>query len=76
MLHIHQINVHILYMPGPDLYIVNWLFNHKHTEYEDKELAGMSISIHILSTAIDVLIFISIADTANIYNTSIAVEQG
>ena len=65
MLHITQYNLCILYKPGPDLYIANWLSSHIHTENKDQEIAGMSLSIQTLSKVIDILACISIEDITN-----------
>ena len=43
----------ILYKSGPDLYIVDWPSHHNHMKYRNQEIAGMSIGIHVLSTAVD-----------------------
>ena len=51
MLHIHQYSMCIQYKPGPDLYIVDWLSFHSHTENWDQEIVGMGIRIETISTA-------------------------
>ena len=66
MLHIHQNNICILYKPGPDLYIASLLFCHNQTENKDKKVAGMSISIHTFSMAMDVPVCTSIEDFRNV----------
>ena len=55
----------ILYKPGPDLDIADWLSHHSHTEGKDQEMAGMNINIHTLSLAKDVLIYTSVEDIRN-----------
>ena len=45
LLRIHQFVVKILYMPGIDLSITDWLSRHNHTENEDEEIAGMNIKV-------------------------------
>ena len=65
MLCIHQYNVCILYNPGPDLYIANWLSQHYHTDGKDHEIAGMNINIHTLSMAADILVCICVRDIRN-----------
>ena len=62
---IHQYNMCILYKPGPDLYIADWLSHHNHTEGKDQEKAGTKINICTLSTAIDVPVCISVEDIRN-----------
>ena len=49
MLCLHQYSMCILYKPGPDLYMVNWLSHQNHTENRDQEIAGMNVSIHTLA---------------------------
>ena len=51
-LHIHQSNVCILYMLVPDLYILDWLSHHNHTEEKVQQIAGMNINIHTFGMAI------------------------
>ena len=66
ILSIHQYNMHILHKPGPDLYIVDWQFHHNHTKNRDQEIAGMSISIHTISTATGILVCTSIEEIRNV----------
>ena len=53
MLHIHQNCVKIFYKCGPALYMANWL---------SQDVGGMSINIHTLSTAIDILVSTQMED--------------
>ena len=53
----HQYSMHILNKPSAELYTVNWLSHHKHTESRNQEIAYMSICIHKLSTVIDILLW-------------------
>ena len=69
MLHIHQFNMCILYKPGPELYIVDRLSHHNHTENKNQEIAGMIITIHTLSAAVDVLVCTSIENIRNAMST-------
>ena len=62
MLHLHQDSVHKLYKLGPDLYVTDLLFHHNYMKKRGKEIAGMSISIHTLSTAVDVPVCTLIED--------------
>ena len=55
-------SMHILYKPGVDLYIVDWLSCHGYTENRDKAIAGINIGIHTISMAVDVSIWNSIED--------------
>ena len=62
VLYINQNSKHILYKPGLDLYIADWLSYHNPTENRDQEIAGVSISILRISTAVDIPVCISIED--------------
>ena len=42
MLRIHQYRVHIIYKPGPDLHVTDWLSWNNHTENKDQEITGMN----------------------------------
>ena len=35
LLKIHQYRVHILYKPGPETFIADWLSHHNHKENKD-----------------------------------------
>ena len=57
--------MHILYKPGPDLYKVDWLSCHSHTESKDQVIASLSISMHTLSMAIDIPVCTSVEEMRN-----------
>ena len=50
MLCIHQYWVYIIYKPGPDLYIADWLSRNNHTEGKDQEITGININMNAIST--------------------------
>ena len=52
----------MLYKPGPDLYLVDWLPQNNLTENKDREITGMNVNIHAIITALDILICTSIED--------------
>ena len=54
MLHIHHYSVKILYKPGPELFIVDWLSHHNYVESKDQEIPGMNVSTYIISTSLDI----------------------
>ena len=62
MLHKHQYNTLILYKPGSELYIVDWLSYHHHVENKDQEIPGMNASICNIRTSVDVPVSTSIED--------------
>ena len=45
LLGIHLYRVRIIYKPGPDLFIVDWLSRQNHSENKDEEIPGMQLSI-------------------------------
>ena len=59
---IHPYRVHILYMPGPELFIVDWLSWHNHEDSKDKEIQGLSINVNVIETAVDLPVCTSICD--------------
>ena len=54
ILGIHHNRVHIIYKPGPDLYIIDWLSCNNHTEERDQKIAGMSVNMNSTSTSVNV----------------------
>ena len=60
MLNIQQYSMCILYKPGPEWYIADWLFRNNHTENRDPEITGMNMNIHIISTTVHTPICTSI----------------
>ena len=42
--------MHILYKPGPELCIVNWLSQNHHTENEGQEIMGVNVNMHAISS--------------------------
>ena len=43
----------ILYKPGLELHISDWLSVHNHTGNRDQEIAGISASKHTINTMVD-----------------------
>ena len=62
MLCIHQYRVHIVYKPGPNLYILDWLLQKNNMENRDEEITGMNINMQALSTSVKITIWTSIED--------------
>ena len=54
LLRIHQFSVRILYKPGPDLFITDWLSRHNHTENKDAEIPGIDIKVDAIQTATNI----------------------
>ena len=47
---IHQYIVIIIYKPGPDLFIADWLSRQNHKESKDAEISGMQLNIDAKQT--------------------------
>ena len=50
MPHVHQYRMHIMYKPGPDFYIADWVSWSNHTENKDQEITRISINVSTIST--------------------------
>ena len=58
---VHQYRVQIIYKPGPDIFIADWLSHHNHIEGKDKPIKGMDIRIDTIQSATDMLVCISMS---------------
>ena len=45
LLKIHQYRVQIIYKPGPEIFITDWLLRHNHTEGKDKPIKDMDVQM-------------------------------
>ena len=54
LLKIHQCKVQIIYKPGPEIFIVDWLSRHNHMEGKDKPTKDMDIRIDAIQSATDI----------------------
>ena len=59
MLGIHQYRLHIIYKPGPNLSIVDWLSQNNHTENRDQEITGMNVNVSVIHTSVNKPVCIS-----------------
>ena len=62
LLKIHQYRVQIVYKPGPEIFIADWLSRHNHTEGKDKPIKGMDIWVDTIQTATDMPDCVSMAE--------------
>ena len=53
LLKIHQYRVQIVYKPGPDIFIADWLSRHNHAERMDQPIKSMEVWVDIIQTATD-----------------------
>ena len=49
----------ILYKPGPELFIADWLLHHNHEEGKDKPIGDLDIRVDAIQTTTDICISIS-----------------
>ena len=62
MLKIHQYRVQILYKPGPEIFLADWLSWHNHMEGKDKPIKDMDIQVDAIQSLVDMLDCISIEE--------------
>ena len=62
LLKIHQYRVQIIYKPGPEIFIADWLLRHNYTEGKDKPIKGMDIWVDTIQTATDIPECVSMAE--------------
>ena len=62
LLKIHQYRVHIIYKPGPDIFIADWLLTHNHTAGKDQPIKGMEVQVDVIQTATDMPECLSITE--------------
>ena len=53
LLKIHQYRVQVIYKPGPDTFIADWLLRQSHTEGKDQPIKGMELQVDVTQTTID-----------------------
>ena len=53
MLYIHQYSVCILYKPGPQLYIADWLSQNSNAESREQEITVMHVNMHAINSTVD-----------------------
>ena len=53
LLRIYQYRIRILYKPGPDVFIVDWLLRHNHTGNKDTVIPGMTLNIDTVNMMTD-----------------------
>ena len=54
LLRIQQYRVKIIYKPGPDLFLVDWLSRQNHKENKDKEIPGMQLNVDAIETTTNI----------------------
>ena len=62
LLKIHQYRVQILYKPGPEIFIADWLSRNNHVEGKNKPIKDMDICVDAIQSSVDMLECISIEE--------------
>ena len=62
LLKIHQYRVQVIYKPGPDIFIADWLLRHNHVEGKDQPIKGMELWVDVIQTTTDMLECLSMTD--------------
>ena len=62
MLKIHQYRVQILYKPGPEILIADWLLRNNHIEGKDKPIKDMDIKMDAIQSSVDMPEYISVEE--------------
>ena len=62
LLKIHQYRVQIIYKPGPEIFIADWLLRHNHTEGKDKPIKGMDIQVDAIQAIMEMPECISVVE--------------
>ena len=62
LLKIHQYRVQIIYKPGPDIFIADWLSRYNHVEGEDKPIEDMGIQVDAIQSSTGMSECVSMAE--------------
>ena len=62
LLKIHQYRVQVIYKPGPDIFISDWLSRNNHAEGKDQPIKGMELQVDIIQTTTDMPECLSMTD--------------
>ena len=53
-LRIHQYQVRIIYKPGLEVFITDWLSRHNHMENKDEEMHGMDVRVDAIQMSMNI----------------------
>ena len=56
------LKIQIIYKPGPEIFIADWLSRQNHIEGNDKPTKGMDIQVDTIQTATDMPECVSVAE--------------
>ena len=75
LLKIHQYRVQIIYKPGPEIFIADWLLRHNHTEGKDKRIKGMDIQVDAIQAIMEMPECVSVAEIQQVSSTDNHLQQ-
>ena len=59
---IHQYRVQVIYKPGPDIFIADWLSRYNHDEGKDQLIKGLELWVDVIQTTTDMSDCLSMTD--------------
>ena len=62
LLKIHQYRVQIIYKPGPEIFIADWLLRHNHRKGKDKQIKGMDVQVDAIQATMEMPECVSVAE--------------
>ena len=62
LLKLNQYRVQIIYKPGPEIFIVDWLSRNNHVEGKDKPIKDMDVWMDAIQSSIDMPECLSMAE--------------
>ena len=62
LLKIHQYRVQIIYKPGPEIFIAEWLSRNNHVEGKDKPIKDIDVHLDVIQSSADMPECISMAE--------------
>ena len=75
MLKIHQYRVKILYKPGPEIFIADWLLRNNHIEGKNKPIKDMDVQVDAIQSSVDMPECISIEEIQHVLSQDVHLQQ-
>ena len=75
LLKIHQYRVQIIYKPGPEIFIADWLSRHNQMEEKDKPIKGIDIQVDAIQAITEMLECISVVEIQQASSTDNYLQQ-
>ena len=75
LLKIHQYRVQVIYKPGPDIFIADWLSRHNHAEGKDQLIKGVELWVDIIQTTTDMPECLSMTDLQQVLSQDSHIQK-